>query len=153
MQPIDPPGIFVATRYSRSAMAPFLGLSLAHSYALRGQMAARSVAIAVSCTISSILALCDFWFAVSFGKALSGKGDSAGRRLADVFCAALLDVRSMDAPSRGPSVQEWHRKALFPDARSMKWMNDGPSVQRIRLWESVYGKKEPPSFEDGSNVR
>ncbi len=36
------------------------------------------------------------------------------------LCAALLDARSMDTPSRGLSVQDYHRKAPFPDAQSTR---------------------------------
>ena len=49
-----------------------------------------------------------------------------------LICAALLDAQSMDAPSRGSSVQDCQHFALFQDARSMRWINDGPSVQPIR---------------------
>ena len=56
------------TRNSRSAVSPFPGPSLAHSRALRGQMAARSAAIAISRPIPSIPALCDFRFAFTMGK-------------------------------------------------------------------------------------
>ena len=49
-----------------------------------------------------------------------------------LISAALLDAQSMDAPSRGSSVQDCQHFALFQDARSMRWINDGPSVQPIR---------------------
>ena len=49
-----------------------------------------------------------------------------------LICAALLDAQSMDAPSRGSSVQDCQHFALFQDARSMRWINYGPSVQPIR---------------------
>ena len=65
----------------------------------------------------------------------------AGRWLA--LWAAFLDARSMDAPSRRSSVQDCHWRAFFQDARSMRWINDGLSVQQIRLIETLSGRDSP----------
>ena len=36
----------------------------------------------------------------------------------------------MDDLFRGSSVQDWLQNGVFPDVRSIRWMNDGLSVQR-----------------------